>query len=226
MIKKIAILCLFILPLVAQQNIAMTGFRHGDMVSISLLSEPSEDSRTASLSWDTDELALKTYSFAGNAMSAGDEPLIDDGNIRFVLPTDDFLDMSLSFQLLDDEDCASLSLSLIQGLMKGTKEPGIISHFSEDMEICLWDTLGISTEEYIAASPNPFNSTVELVPPFAGNVEIYSQQGRLIRKLGHVDGSLSWNGTADDGTSLASGVYYITVEAEGKKGIGRVMFIK
>jgi hypothetical protein len=73
--------------------------------------------------------------------------------------------------------------------------------------------------------PNPFNPSTTIwydVPAGGGNVSlrIYDVSGRLVRVL--VDGhqaegsrSVTWDGTGDRGTSLASGVYFYRMTAPG-----------
>jgi flagellar hook assembly protein FlgD len=73
--------------------------------------------------------------------------------------------------------------------------------------------------------PNPFNPSTTIyydVPAGGGNVSlrIYDVSGRLVRVL--VDGhqaegsrSVTWDGTGDRGTSLASGVYFYRMSAPG-----------
>ena len=76
------------------------------------------------------------------------------------------------------------------------------------------------------ARPNPFNpsTTVEYSVAAESHVTIrvFDASGRVVRTL--VDGmreagphTAAWNGTTDSGQSAASGVYFIRMEATGKR---------
>jgi len=73
--------------------------------------------------------------------------------------------------------------------------------------------------------PNPFNpqTTIAYAIPETGPVElgVYDARGRLVRTL--VDGIQphgshvqDWNGTNDNGTAVASGVYYVRLQVKGR----------
>ena len=73
--------------------------------------------------------------------------------------------------------------------------------------------------------PNPFNphTSIAYLIPKAGPVTlgIYDARGKLVRTL--VDGVQShgehvetWDGMNDDGASVASGVYYVRLQSNGR----------
>ncbi len=76
-----------------------------------------------------------------------------------------------------------------------------------------------------AGSPNPFNPSTEirfsLPEPGIVSLAIYDMQGRRVRAL--IDGdsrpagaqAVRWDGTNEDGTRLASGLYLVRLEARG-----------
>jgi myo-inositol-hexaphosphate 3-phosphohydrolase len=83
--------------------------------------------------------------------------------------------------------------------------------------------------------PNPFNAetTIEYALPQAAHVRlvIYNLLGQPIRVL--VDGRESagfkkiyWNGRDHTGTDLNSGIYYVMLNADGQKFIGRITLLK
>ncbi len=87
--------------------------------------------------------------------------------------------------------------------------------------------------------PNPFNPTTEIrfvVPGAAGTsarvrLAIFDLAGRRVATL--ADGVLpsgyrtaAWNGTADDGTAVSSGVYFARVEANGETATRKVLLIR
>jgi len=73
--------------------------------------------------------------------------------------------------------------------------------------------------------PNPFNphTSIKYVIPETGPVTlgIYDARGRLVRTLvsgiqPHGEHVQTWNGLSDDGTSAASGVYYVRLQSKGR----------
>jgi len=83
--------------------------------------------------------------------------------------------------------------------------------------------------------PNPFNpsTTIEFSVPEAGRtaVRIYDVQGKRLATL--VDDTMGpgvyrirWNGSADDGRELSSGVYFARVESRLGRDAARVMMLK
>ena len=80
--------------------------------------------------------------------------------------------------------------------------------------------------------PNPFRhrATIEYALPVATNVRllVYNVQGQVVRRL--VDGperpgykSTLWNGRDDAGRAVASGVYFLRLEAAGQRMTKKVL---
>jgi len=76
----------------------------------------------------------------------------------------------------------------------------------------------------LRAVPNPFNPRTEIVLtlPRAGRAEvrIHDVQGRLVKRLGAIDGvagenRVTWLGIDDRGRDVASGVYFATLRVDG-----------
>ncbi|MDO9170721.1 MAG: hypothetical protein Q7W29_02705 [bacterium] len=76
----------------------------------------------------------------------------------------------------------------------------------------------------LRAVPNPFNPRTEIVLtlPRAGRAEvrIHDVQGRLVKRLGAIDGvagenRVTWLGADDRGRDVASGVYFATLRVDG-----------
>lgn len=87
----------------------------------------------------------------------------------------------------------------------------------------------------LSASPNPFNpvTTIRLLVPRSGPAEvaIYDVAGRRLRTLqaGHAEAgalSLAWDGTADNGAAVASGVYLCRARAAGLKETVKLQLVK
>ncbi len=85
------------------------------------------------------------------------------------------------------------------------------------------------------ASPNPFNPTTTisfgLPEPGEVTVEVFDVAGRLVRTL--VEGPRSagphrvvWDGTSDDGSDIASGVYFCRLSALGETKRARIVLLK
>ncbi len=83
--------------------------------------------------------------------------------------------------------------------------------------------------------PNPFNpeTAIHFSLKEAGKVtlKIYNLQGQLVRTLVDEEksaGSYSvlWNGTADNGLRLASGIYYYTVQVNGFEMTKKLLLMK
>ena len=84
--------------------------------------------------------------------------------------------------------------------------------------------------------PNPFNPVTSVryeVPPPGGpvNVAIYNVQGKLIRTL--VDGTrsagvyrLQWDGIDRRGNQVASGVYFLRMQAVGFENVKKIVLVK
>jgi subtilisin-like proprotein convertase family protein len=97
--------------------------------------------------------------------------------------------------------------------------------------------LGEAPREYVlrGASPNPFNpvTKVEYGMPSAGRVSlrVYNVAGKLVRVL--VDGEepsgyheAVWDGRDDRGESVASGVYFARMEADGFHASTKMVLMK
>lgn len=87
----------------------------------------------------------------------------------------------------------------------------------------------------LRAMPNPFNprTTVVFELPARGDVSlvVYDARGRQIRTLhtGVLDAgehSRVWDGRADDGTDVASGVYFVSALGAGSAAAARVVLLK
>jgi hypothetical protein len=83
--------------------------------------------------------------------------------------------------------------------------------------------------------PNPFNPStkIEYNLPLKGelSVKVYSVRGELVKiVLNEVveagPGFAVWDGTDSRGTSVASGVYFYEVQAEGQTKIGKMALVK
>ena len=83
--------------------------------------------------------------------------------------------------------------------------------------------------------PNPFNpsTTIEFSVPKSGDttVRIFDLQGKIVATLVRESKSagvyrVPWNGKADDGRDLSSGVYFVRVEASDSFGSARLMLMK
>jgi hypothetical protein len=83
--------------------------------------------------------------------------------------------------------------------------------------------------------PNPFNpsTTIEFSIPQAGraSVRVFDLQGRMVATL--MEGDLGagvyrakWNGKADDGGDVSSGVYFARVESVKGRASARLMVVK
>jgi hypothetical protein len=84
-------------------------------------------------------------------------------------------------------------------------------------------------------TPNPFNPqtkvTYDLAHEGPVRLEVYDVQGHLVRTLvagsrgvgRHVE---TWNGVADDGSRVASGVYLARLTADGVTGMMKMMLLK
>ena len=86
-----------------------------------------------------------------------------------------------------------------------------------------------------ACYPNPFNplTTIKYTVPRAGDVsiKIYNVRGELVRALldepspaGRQD--LTWDGTDAAGHPVSSGVYFVSVQANGQAQMSKVMLVR
>lgn len=83
--------------------------------------------------------------------------------------------------------------------------------------------------------PNPFNPVVsiqmELEHAAQGRVLIYDVSGRLVRTLvkgiiGAGPTTIRWDGTNEQGESVASGIYYCRLEALGVRLTRKVALVR
>jgi len=83
--------------------------------------------------------------------------------------------------------------------------------------------------------PNPFNprSTIEFTLGQAGpvRVDIFNLKGQKVKSLANGNypigiNSLSWDGTDDAGRGVASGIYYVRMNAENRNYSRRVVLVK
>jgi len=83
--------------------------------------------------------------------------------------------------------------------------------------------------------PNPFNPITEISFSLAKDgpvkLAVYDVTGRLVRTL--VQGNLAagphlvqWNGSGNDGRTVASGVYFYRLETDGQSYGKRMMLLK
>ena len=88
-------------------------------------------------------------------------------------------------------------------------------------------------EMTVTASPNPFRSqvSVKVETPRAARSEVavYDLRGRLVRRLETRDQDgetiAEWDGTAEGGTRLGSGIYLIRATAGGQTAMSRVVLL-
>jgi subtilisin family serine protease len=86
-----------------------------------------------------------------------------------------------------------------------------------------------------ASYPNPFNAGTtiryELAQPSRVTLRLYDVRGRLVRTLLHdaaqdaAEQRIDWDGTAEDGRKLPSGVYLVRLRAAGQAGVEVPVFI-
>ncbi|PIV81480.1 hypothetical protein COW53_04105, partial [bacterium CG17_big_fil_post_rev_8_21_14_2_50_64_8] len=83
--------------------------------------------------------------------------------------------------------------------------------------------------------PNPFNPTTEISFSVAkagqGSLRIYDLRGQLVRTLlnGEISagpGSAIWDGRADTGRSVSSGVYFYRLEVGAQSVAKRMVMLK
>jgi hypothetical protein len=91
------------------------------------------------------------------------------------------------------------------------------------------------TPFYARIHPNPFNPevTIDFGMPRAGaaRIAVHDLRGRAVRVL--LDGALPagpqaavWDGRADDGRALPSGVYFASVEAAGERAVRKLALVR
>ncbi len=89
--------------------------------------------------------------------------------------------------------------------------------------------------QWLGAVPNPFNPQTELrfrlAEPGDATLVIYDAAGRAVRTLrmsglSAGDNAISWDGTDDAGSQVASGGYLIRLSANGRTDTGRVVLLK
>ena len=84
--------------------------------------------------------------------------------------------------------------------------------------------------------PNPFNpsTTIKYSLPRAGHLQlsIYNVRGQLVKTLinGHrpagADQTIIWDGTNNQGSAAASGVYFYEARTGGEVKIGKMVLLK
>jgi len=87
-----------------------------------------------------------------------------------------------------------------------------------------------------AARPNPFNPNTVLAfdLPLGGRVfvRVYGVDGRLVRTLLAGEQMLAgtrevaWDGRDDDGRAIASGVYLVQLESQGRRDTQRAVLVR
>jgi hypothetical protein len=87
----------------------------------------------------------------------------------------------------------------------------------------------------LSCYPNPFNSetTISYTLPAKGQVclDIYNSKGQLVKRLLNESQpkgkhSLTWNGTDDNGHSVASGLYLCRITSAGKQESRKMLLLK
>ena len=85
------------------------------------------------------------------------------------------------------------------------------------------------------AWPNPFRdeTVIRFALPAAGpaSVRVYNVAGRLVRELPTQRGSAGlneriWDGKDADGDTVASGIYFVRVEAGGETAHGKLVLVR
>jgi flagellar hook assembly protein FlgD len=93
----------------------------------------------------------------------------------------------------------------------------------------------VTKTEMLPPYPNPFNPSATvaftLVKPGRSDVRVYDLRGRLIRVLaeGHFDvgrHEVTWHGKDNAGRRVASGVYFVRMQAGGVDQIKRMVLVK
>jgi hypothetical protein len=84
-------------------------------------------------------------------------------------------------------------------------------------------------------SPNPFRltTTIPFSLPREGivSLQVFDLAGRRVRTIAEGfrpagRSSALWDGTADDGTNVSSGVYLVRLEADGETALRRVTLVR
>lgn len=95
----------------------------------------------------------------------------------------------------------------------------------------------VNTTQFVMNSyPNPFSSSTTIYFNLTENatidLQIFDISGKLIKTLasnasfsegGH---TITWNGTANNGTSLASGLYFCKLTSKINKGVAKIIFVR
>ncbi len=98
-----------------------------------------------------------------------------------------------------------------------------------------WQPVSSDGELFYTSFPNPFTAGTKVYfsVPQSGEVSIrvYDVKGELVRALleGRVDAGsyyVSWDGSGDDGWEVASGVYFVRIEAGGREETVRVVVLR
>ncbi len=120
------------------------------------------------------------------------------------------------------------------------REP-ILPVGTEDATITVIPATGIDGtlgggEGRVAAAPNPFRGSVTLTVGAESSGEptellIYDVAGRLVRswsadELANPGGTVTWDGTAGDGTPCRSGVYFALARYHGVERRGRIVLFR
>ena len=95
-----------------------------------------------------------------------------------------------------------------------------------------------ATAPQLLPTPNPFNPETEIHVQFAEDpgarnilLRIFDVQGRLVRRLwsgvtGTREVAVRWNGSADSGAPVASGVYFARVDYAGTTSTAKLMLLE
>jgi hypothetical protein len=107
--------------------------------------------------------------------------------------------------------------------------------FQNDTKEDITDTKTPAQYALMQNYPNPFNPTTQISfsLPRSGHVslKIYNVAGQLVRTLANEEReagthTVSWNGTNDLGSSVASGVYFYKIEADNFQSTKKMVLLK
>ena len=147
------------------------------------------------------------------------------------------------YRLNEDIDPAALSRSLrghdrVARLSVLVRAQGVLDDGSEEIvgAPILLQTGGTLATRLYNASPNPFRDgtviQLDVAPGVRGvSLRIYDIAGRVVRALDTDEVrsgryQVTWDGTNDNGRRVASGVYFVSLEAAGVRETGRLVYLR
>jgi hypothetical protein len=207
---------------------AQTGYDLGATLNV-LASQFATGFLWQAVSWDAGRVFYETQTFVGAdelASLSGSLAALGNGAfesaIEMVIAIGDAGgNPAVASPYLEDISAALESMAALELSVRDVLESMLSPESSEPAESLAH---GASVEPLLAARPNPFSATTEIVLAGAafgdGPVVIYDASGRVVRRLGR--GELSppgrayvWDGAGDDGQRAASGVYF-AVDSAGR----------